>query len=148
LQVAELQHLKGHLLGFPEGINAAEGGGHDILKYSHTLERLDHLKGTANAKMTDLVGLHPFDAFSFEKDVAGSQRKVVVDKVEDGGFARTVGANKSEDFSTLNFETHIIHRHEPAEVLADLSYCKETHRLHRSSQGISFENTPLFSVCS
>jgi hypothetical protein len=57
----------------------------------------------------------------------------LVDQVEDSGLARTIGANKSENFSTLNLEAHTSYCHEPTEVLADISYGKEIHCQHRSS---------------
>jgi len=124
LQVAELQHLQSHLPGFPEGINAAEGGGHDIFQHGHALEGLDHLKGTANAQMADLVGLHSLNTVALEKNISGSQRIIVIDKVKDGGLARAVGADQSEDLPAFHLEVHSIDCHETAEVLADLFHFK------------------------
>jgi hypothetical protein len=52
-------------------MNAAEGGGHNIFQNSHALKGLDHLKGTANAEVTNLVGLHTLDAVALEKNISG-----------------------------------------------------------------------------
>jgi hypothetical protein len=37
------------------------------------------------------VGLHIFDTVALEKNISGSQRKIVIDKVQDGGLAGTIG---------------------------------------------------------
>jgi hypothetical protein len=68
-------------------MNAAEGGGHNIFQNSHALKGLDHLKGTANAEVTNLVGLHTLDAVALEKNISGGQRKILINKVQDGGLA-------------------------------------------------------------
>lgn len=81
------------------------------------LEWFYHLKSTANAQVANLVGLHALEALALEENVSGSQRKVLIYQVKDGGFARAIGPDEAKYLAPFYLEAHAVDCHEPAKIL-------------------------------
>jgi hypothetical protein len=77
--------------------------------------------------MANLVGLHALEVLALEENVSGGQRKVLIDQVEDGGFARAIGADEGKDLAPLYLEAHAVDCHEPAKILTYPINFEEAH---------------------
>lgn len=77
--------------------------------------------------MTNLVGLQALEAFALEENVSGSQRKVLIDQVENGGFARAIRPDEPKYLAPLYLEAHAVNCHEPAKILTYPINFEEAH---------------------
>ena len=67
------------------------------------------------------MGFEPADLPSFVRDGSGGGFEITGDHVERGGLARTVGADDAQALALLYGEVVVIHRHDAAELLAQIS---------------------------
>ncbi len=58
--------------------------------------------------MADLVGLEPCDILTFEVDLTACGLEVITDKVEHGGFPRTIGPDKTKDLSLFDLKAYVV----------------------------------------
>jgi hypothetical protein len=96
------------------------------------LEELDVLEGARDAPAGDLMRRHPRDVLAGEGQAARGRIVDPRDQVEDGGLARTVGADDGEDLTRLHVEAHAVQRPDAAEV--DLQPLRRQQRHRRRSE--------------
>src|SRR5207248_10903701 len=73
-------------------------------------------KRSRNAARRDLVGFEPDQGLAVEKDFTRAGLIDAGDEVEDGGFARAVRADQTDQLMAADFQVEVRHRRQSPET--------------------------------
>src|SRR5262249_51524253 len=105
-----------------------QGAHHHILDDGEVAERLDDLEGPAHSEAADRMWGEAADRVTAEADLSRRTRQRAREEVDEGGLARAVGADETEDLARLEVEAHLRHRGESPEPLGHTPRLDEGHR--------------------
>ena len=92
----------------------------DLLQHGHALEQAHVLISAADPYRRDLRGQQMLDFGAVELDAAGVGVEDARDQVDQGGFARAVGADEAVHAADANLGAQAAHGCHAAEVLDDV----------------------------
>ena len=101
---------------------AALNTGQNIVQNRHLVKQADVLEGAGNARMAGLNGRVVVDILLVEQDGAVGRLIHLGQQVENGGFARAVGADQTGDLGHADGQVEIVHRLEAAELHSEVAH--------------------------
>ncbi|MCY1226722.1 hypothetical protein D9M72_389680 [compost metagenome] len=89
-----------------------------VLQHRHGRQQVHVLEGAADAALDDLARRQARDHFTAVTHLPARHRQHARHQVEGGGLAGTIGTDQPDDLARAHLEADIVHRHQPAKLLA------------------------------
>ena len=96
---------------------------HNVVEYTHMVEKCQVLEGATNTKLTASIWLQPDNALILKNDLAFLWLVAPRNAVEHGGLARTIGTNNRKDLARAHLEGNFaqgVHTTEREKDIIDL----------------------------
>ena len=105
-------------------------GDHHVFQHRHAFEQADVLKGAANPQAANLVQRAPHQVVAHEVHLPAVGPVKPGDGVDQGGFARAVGADQTQDLAGLNLQINAIQGMDATKVFGQIGDRQDVRGLH------------------